>query len=326
MKGRVVAGIIAVFLILCGLHSPARVFAGNSPDQGHFYISATSAPADGSTASTVQITLHDSNDAAVPNDNVTITSSDSTTRFNSQTTLQSQVDGSGNFTFSMTTTSVGGVNITVLDTTTNTTLTGSVTFYQPGSATPTPTPPAPGVCTDSVPGSTVQLTSAVSTDAHDITLTWTDASNPVTNYVVSYGLSSGNYIYGDPNIGGQGTTSFTVGGLNTGTKYYFAVMANNGCTAGSYSNEMSEVAGGFPTPTPAPIIDTPTDTPTPDITADTPTAGATPTEAPTPTPGATGASHSFVNYIMLGATAVGVVCAVFGAVFYLKMKKRRPLP
>lgn len=320
MKGRIV-GFIVSCLILCGIYTPARVFAGNSPDQGHFYISATSAPADGSSVSNVQITLHDAGDAAVPNDNVTISSTDSTTRFNSSPTLQSQLDGNGNFTFSMTTTTVGGVNLTVLDTTTNTTLTGSVTFYQPGTASPTPTPSAPGTCTDAAPGSTVQLTSAVSAGAHSITLTWTDASNPVSYYLLSYGLSSGTYMYGDPNIGGQGTTSFTVGGLASGTKYYFVIRAGNGCTPGAFSNEVSAVAGAVPTPTPLPADTTsqsdvvPTDTP--ELPTDTPA----PTETVTPAPVPTSGGNSFVSRLMIGATAVGIICAVAGGVFYLRMKR-----
>jgi hypothetical protein len=179
------------------------------------------------------------------------------------------------------------------------------------------------VCSDANPGSTPQLTSADSAGAHSITLVWTDASDPVTNYVVSYGLAAGNYIYGNPNVGGQGTTSYTVGGLATGTRYYFAVMANNGCTAGSYSNEMSEVAGGAPTPTPEPVVDTPTDTPmeTPALSVDTPTDTPTPTEAPPTTAG----GSSFMNKLMIGATAAGVVCAGVGIFVFLKMKKKRQL-
>ena len=278
----------------------------------------------GSTVSNVKITLEDSNNAGVPNDNITITSSNPNVRFNSNTNIQTQLDGNGIFRFNMTSTDGGDINVTILDRDTNTTFSnGIVHFDSPGSPTSTPTPtptPQPGTCTDASPGSTVQLMSATSAGAHSIRLVWTDASNPVTNYVLSYGLSSGNYIYGNPDVGGLGTTSYTVGGLTTGTRYYFVVMADNGCTAGNYSNEMSEVAGGAPTPT-----DTPTPTPLaePDP-APQETDTTTPTEVPSPTPTIVPAkSNSFVSHIMVGATVVGVICAGIGIFVFLKMKKKQ---
>lgn len=183
--------------------------------------------------------------------------------------------------------------------------------------TPTPTP-ASG-CIDPAPGGSVELTTASASGAHDITLTWADASDPVSYYLLSYGLAPGTYIYGNPNLGGQGTTSYTVGGLTKGKTYYFVVRAGNGCTPGSFSNELSAVAGETPTPA------SPAGGPTPEST-DTPTP-ETPTATPTPTPVpevlaaessvSTGGSNSFVSYIMLGATAVGVLCAIVGAVIYL---------
>lgn len=329
MKGKIAVGFIAGFLILSSFFVPARVVAGNQPDAGHSTISGTEVPADGSTASKLTVSLQDSSGTALSSDNITLSSTDTTTRFNTQTTLTTDLDGGGTVHVDMTSTSVGGVNVTVTDNTSGGTITGSVTFDQPGSGTPTPTPTpgsGAGTCTDSSPGGTPQLTSVDSAGTHSITLVWTDVSNPVTNYVVSYGLAAGKYIYGNPNVGGQGTTSYTVGGLNTGTRYYFAVMANNGCTAGSYSNEMSEAAGGAPTPTPEPVVDTPTDTP--DMSADTPALTAdTPTDIPTPTeaPSAASGGNSFVSHLMIGVTAVGVVCAGIGIFVFLKMKKKRSL-
>jgi len=64
------------------------------------------------------------------------------------------------------------------------------------------------------------------------------------------------------------------------------------------------------------------DTPVPAISVDTPT--------PTPaalsvsdkiTPASPNASNSFVNQIMIGATAFGVVCAGVGLFVFLRMKK-----
>ena len=316
MKVRCFFGLITGFLIFSALFTPTAVLAGNPPDQGKSTISGTSAPADGLTSSTVTIVLRDAGGNTLSgNDSVTITSSNSSTSFNpSSVTL----DGSGTFYTQMKTSFVGSVPVTVTDnSTSNTQITGYVAFYQPGTA-----PPAPGACTDPAPGSTVQLTSAESAGAHSITLTWTVASNPVTYYLLSYGLSSGKYIYGVPNIGGQGTTSFTVGGLNTATKYYFVIRAGNGCTPGNYSNELSAVAGAAPTPIPTSVdtsIDTtsqfdlqPTDTP-----SDTPTSTPSPEVTVAPTLSSTGGSNPQVSYIMLVATALGVVCAIIGAIMYV---------
>lgn len=322
MMGRILLGIIAFFLILSSLFAPVSVFAGNPPDQGKSTISGTSVPADGLTSSTVTIVLRDAGGNTLSgNDSVAITSSNSSTSFNpSSVTL----DGSGVFYTQMKSSFVGSVPVTVTDnSTSNTQITGYVAFYQPGTA-----PPTAGACTDAAPGSTAQLTSAVSVGAHSITLTWTDASNPVTYYLLSYGLSAGNYIYGVPNAGGQGTTSFTVGGLATGTKYYFVVRAVNGCTPGNYSNELSAVAGAAPTPTSASVdtsIDTtsqsdlqPTDTP-----AETPTPTPSPEATVAPAQSSTSGSNPLVSRVMVVATGLGVVCALIGVFLLLKMKRRQ---
>jgi hypothetical protein len=322
MKGRAFVGLIAGFFVLIVFVVPPSVFAGNPPDQGKSTISGTSVPADGLTSSKVTIVLRDSSGNTLPgNDSMLITSSNSSTSFNpSSVTL----DGSGIIYTQMKSSFVGSVPVTVTDnSTSNAQITGYVAFYQPGT-----TPPSLGACTDPAPGSTAQLTSAVSSGANSITLTWIDASNPVTYYLVSYGLSSGNYIYGNPNIGGQGTTSFTVGGLTTGKKYFFVVRAGNGCMPGVFSHEVSAVAGASPTPTfipPDTSADTagqsdsiPTDTP--QLPADTQTP--TPTEVIMPTPVLTSGSDSFVSRLMIGATALGVVCAIVAGVLYLRMNKR----
>jgi len=131
---------------------------------------------------------------------------------------------------------------------------------------PTSTPLSQSGCKDQSPGGSVRLTSATPIGAHSIKLTWTEASNPVSYYLLSYGVESGQYIYGNPNVGGQGTTTYTVNGLATGKRYYFIVRAGNGCAPGSFSNELSAVAGSNITPisssTPKPTR-TPTSTQVP---------------------------------------------------------------
>ncbi|MFH1827541.1 MAG: fibronectin type III domain-containing protein, partial [bacterium] len=65
-------------------------------------------------------------------------------------------------------------------------------------------------------------------------------SDPVSYYLVSYGTSAGGQTYGNPNVGGKGTTSYTISGLSgRGATYYFKVRAGNGCEPGDYSNEIS---------------------------------------------------------------------------------------
>jgi len=106
-------------------------------------------------------------------------------------------------------------------------------------------------CNDAAPGGAPTLISATPTGPNQITLTWTKAADPVTGYVVTYGLVSGLQQYGNPGIGGGSTTSYIVQSLSGGTTYYFRVRASNGCNGGSYSNEISAVATGGVINTPA---------------------------------------------------------------------------
>jgi len=97
-------------------------------------------------------------------------------------------------------------------------------------------------CTDPKPNSAPILTGAV-TGEDSVTLTWIEAQDPVTYYLVAYGRSKTEIEYGNPNIGGRGTTTYTVGGLVRGIKYYFKVRAVNGCKPGKFSNKLSAVPG-----------------------------------------------------------------------------------
>ena len=124
-------------------------------------------------------------------------------------------------------------------TTTSTTTSSSDTGTVSGATTSTP------VCNDTKPASAPFGLTAVA-GLNSVTLTWNKASDPVSYYLVTYGTSSGSQAYGNPNVGGSGTTSYTVTGLSGGTTYFFKVRAGNGCAPGEYSNEASATPlGGY---------------------------------------------------------------------------------
>ena len=101
------------------------------------------------------------------------------------------------------------------------------------------------VCNDTKPGSAPSGLTAVA-GLNSVTLTWNKAGDPVSYYLITYGTSSGSQTYGNPNIGGSSTTSYTITNLSGGVRYYFKVRAGNGCAPGDYSNEASTTpSGGF---------------------------------------------------------------------------------
>ena len=234
---------------------------------------------------------------------------------NNQTT-----DGSGNATFTMTTTTPGTDEINLYDSNGPTTFSDwfTVTFYDASKG-----------CSN-VPAAPV-LSSVVSNSNNSATLTWTDSADPVSNYLVSYGIASKSYIYGDPNVGGQGTTSFTIGALAGNKKYYFAVGASNNCGASGLSNEVSVIVNPIPA-TPAPTV---APTPTDSGQADTPIPTAmaltdlpTPTDsgqAATPTPAPQDVNSTFRD-LGIGVIAAGVVLVGSVLSFQIIRKKNRIPP
>jgi hypothetical protein len=117
---------------------------------------------------------------------------------------------------------------------------GSSTSTSSSSNNNSGTPP---VCNESAPGGSPYIHSSI-LGANSITLRWTEAPDPVTYYLVAYGTESGYYIFGNSNIGGKGTTEYTVNHLSGNTKYYFVVRAGNGCKPGPFSNEISAIPAG----------------------------------------------------------------------------------
>lgn len=273
MKRLIVLLVLGLFLFS---YPASPVLAGNPPDQGHSSLSAnTSPPADGQTQATVTVTLNDSSGNPVVGDNVTLSDPGNSSAVIN--TTSGTTNSSGQATFTITSTNASTDNLTITDTTSNSTFSnfGQVTF----NTAPTPTPTPPGYCSDSSPGSSPQLTSAVAQSSSKITLTWTDASDPVSYYLISYGTTSGQYIYGNPNVGNQGTTSYTVGSLSPNRTYYFVVEAVHGCAPGSKSNELSATTDQIILPTRIPTS-VPTDTPSPTLPPLPTTLPPTPTDQP----------------------------------------------
>jgi hypothetical protein len=304
------------------------VFANNNANTNNSVLSVSSGsiPADGSATSTISVTVRDDSNNAVSGDTVTLTSSnDSGLIINGGTigadsaTGTTDTNGNVNFTVSSNNPNPGTDTFTAADNSDN----PSIPLGSNSSVTVTFM--APSACNYGSPA-TPQLTSAVAGSDNQITLTWTDVADPVNYYMVSYGLTSGQYIYGNPNVGGQGTTSYTVGSLAKGTTYYFVVKAVNGCTPGSFSNEVSATTTGgviLATPTPASSDTTsqsdiiPTDTPAP-----TPTTQPTVTPTPIPTLVAGTSKTQLLVYIIIFILVVGGI----GWFIYWRKQKNKFIP
>ncbi len=86
--------------------------------------------------------------------------------------------------------------------------------------------------------------------AGEVILRWHIARR-ATHYLIAFGLSSGNYIYGAPKVGNHDSNEFTVDHLVPGRMYYFAVKAINDCMPSDFSNEWAGRAkGSWGTPNP----------------------------------------------------------------------------
>lgn len=97
-------------------------------------------------------------------------------------------------------------------------------------------------CKNQRPETPPVLLSAQAKD-RSVVLTWQEAADPVTHYLVAYSRNETDLEYGNPNVGPRGTTTYTVSELTNGVKYYFKVRGENGCKPGKFSNKLSAISG-----------------------------------------------------------------------------------
>ena len=94
--------------------------------------------------------------------------------------------------------------------------------------------PGPAPCGASAPGGTTLL-SVLPKGAGSVELKWTKNPN-ATNYTVSYGPGSMNYLFGLSNTGN--IDSATISELSPNQRYCFVVTPVNDCQPGQISNEI----------------------------------------------------------------------------------------
>ncbi|MCL4353220.1 chitobiase/beta-hexosaminidase C-terminal domain-containing protein [Patescibacteria group bacterium] len=125
------------------------------------------------------------------------------------------------------------------------TLPGSSTSSSP-STSPSASPPSNSspVCNDQKPQGAPKLINAFP-GLNTVTLIWSKAADPISYYLVAYGIEPNKPLYGNPNVGDENTTSFVVENLSGGQTYYFKVRAGNGCAPGDFSPEMATAPFGF---------------------------------------------------------------------------------
>ncbi len=221
----------------------SKVFAGNPPDASFSTLVGSEVPANGTSQSTITITLHDSSDVSLSGDTVSLSApSDPTIVFSpSSTTL----DASGVATFSATSTQPGTDAITVTDTTTSTTLVGlgSVIFDEvPPAAAVDHNQSSTPACGDVTPTAAPDLYQ-ITVDKSTATLYFAPPNTQFTGFNISYGLTSdaNSYSVKFNQLSTGGAIKYTINDLYPKTNYYFKVQAVNGCAFGPWSGVKSSM-------------------------------------------------------------------------------------
>jgi hypothetical protein len=323
--------VLNIFLfVLLSLLSPVVVYANNNADTNNSTITVNtgSIPADGSTTATISIVVKDGSGNVLPGDHVMLVSTN-----DPGLSINGSLFGTNSLTGA--TDSNGSVVFTVKSNNQNP-ITDTFTASDVSNSPPVPLGSSGGkvtvaftassskACPDGAPGSAPRLISAIASGNTKIILKWASAADPVSHYLLAFGTKTGQYIYGNPNIGPKGTTAFTVDNLINGRKYFFVVRAVNGCAPGSYSNELSAVVGGIIRLTSAPVK---TNTPTPmiinnDTVQESPTAIPTIQPTETPIPKLT-LIDSVINskFTIFGLIIIIILCLII--IFWQKFKMNK---
>jgi Bacterial Ig-like domain (group 1) len=144
--------VFLISFISLAFFSSSFVYAGNPPDQSMSSFIATEVPADGTTQSTIIITLKDSLGNPLSGDTIDIANSTDSTLVLSSSSAT--LDATGSATFTATSTTAGTDSVDVTDTSTSTTLSalGNIIFDPVTSPTVSPTDtPFPTPAPTSVP-------------------------------------------------------------------------------------------------------------------------------------------------------------------------------
>src|SRR3989338_10833998 len=166
--------VVAFLIIFSFIILPLPTHADSTPDKDHSDLSVSSSvPADGQTTAIVTVTLRDGSGNPINGHSAAL--SDSSNSGVTISTILGTTDVNGHALFSIKSSTPQTDNLDVTDTTAN------IKFYTLGKITFTI-----AGCSDSPQGGTPQLISAVAKGSNQIVLSWTDAANPVSNYLVSY--------------------------------------------------------------------------------------------------------------------------------------------
>lgn len=93
---------------------------------------------------------------------------------------------------------------------------------------------SPPQCTNSYPSAPTGLSAITGADG-TVTLNWNHTISDHTGYLIAFGTSPGNYLYGAPDVGN--INQYTVESLTPGAQYCFYVRSLNGCMPGERTPE-----------------------------------------------------------------------------------------
>ncbi len=79
---------------------------------------------------------------------------------------------------------------------------------------------------------------------NSVTLTWDETDDIFSYYLISYSTQKHAATFANANIGGRGTTSFTINNLSADATYYFKIRTGNFCAPGPFSEIVSAIPSG----------------------------------------------------------------------------------